>query len=174
MTARTDAPTAAPAGSPSASVSRVYTEGMVAGLLGAATIALFYLVLDALNGRPLYTPTVLGTALFRRGAGPPLPEVLPDTGMVLMFTWVHALAFVVVGGLIAHLLMVIERHPGAGFGILLLFVILEFGFVVGALVFARPVLQALAWPTVLVANLLAAAVMVVYFRFRHPTLHVEP
>ena len=32
---------------------------------GAATIAIWFAVLDVVSGRPLYTPTVLGTALFR-------------------------------------------------------------------------------------------------------------
>src|SRR5881398_1966295 len=63
-------------------------EGMLAGLIGAATVALWFLIVDALAGRPLYTPTVLGSALFRRSAGPPLAEILPDLEMVWMFTWV--------------------------------------------------------------------------------------
>ena len=50
-------------------VSRVYMEGITAGLIGAATTAIWFLLLDALNGQPLHTPTVLGTALFRQSAG---------------------------------------------------------------------------------------------------------
>src|SRR5574341_1641955 len=144
------------------------------GLLGAATVALWFLVVDALAGRPLYTPTVLGAALFRRGAGPPLADVLPDFEMVWMFTWVHGLVFAAIGGLAARLLGLAERHPSAGFGILLLFVVFEFGFIAAAMLFAAPVLRALAWPAVLVANLLAAGVMGGYFRLRHPSLSVRP
>jgi len=61
-----------------------------------------------------------------------------------------------------------------GFGILLLFVIFEFGFVGAALVFAEPILRALAWPSVLVGNLLAAAVMAAYFWRQHATLRISP
>jgi hypothetical protein len=147
-------------------------EGLIAGLLGAATVALWFLIVDALQGRPLYTPTVLGTALFGRGA--PWPQNGADLGMVLMFTWVHALAFVVIGGVVARLLALAERQPNAGFGILMLFVFFEFGFIAAAMLFAAPVLRALAWPAVLVANLLAAAAMGSYFWLRHPNLKVQP
>ncbi len=152
----------------------LYQEGMIAGLLGAATIALWFLIVDSLNGRPLYTPTALGTALFRRGAAVPLADVLPDFEMVWMFTWVHGLAFAAIGGVAARLLGLAERHPSAGFGILLLFVVFEFGFIAAAMLFAEPVLHALAWPAVLVANMLAAAVMGGYFWLRHPSLSVRP
>lgn len=152
----------------------LYQEGMIAGLLGAATIALWFLIVDSLNGRPLYTPTVLGTALFRRGAAVPPADVLPDFEMVWMFTWVHGLAFAAIGGIAARLLGLAERHPSAGFGILLLFVVFEFGFIAAAMLFAEPVLRALAWPAVLVANMLAAAVMGGYFWLRHPSLSVRP
>lgn len=149
-------------------------EGMIAGLIGAATVALWFLVVDALAGRPLYTPTVLGTALFRRGAAPPLAEVMPNLEMVWMFTWVHGLVFLAIGGAVAWLLGYIERHPSVGFGILMLFVFFEFGFIAAAMLFAQPILHALAWPAVLVANTLAATTMGGYFWLRHRNLHVSP
>ncbi len=100
--------------------STVVQDGVVAGLIGAATIAIWFLVVDTINGRPLYTPTVLGTA------------------------------------------------------ILFLFVLFEFGFVAAAMLLAEPVLHALAWPAILVANLLAAAAMAIYFRRRHSGMRIEP
>jgi hypothetical protein len=155
--------------------TRVYQEGMIAGVVGALTIALWFLVLDALSGRPLWTPTILGTALFRGGAGLGTPETVPvSVEMVLMFTWVHVLVFAGLGGIAARLLDYVERHPSAGFGVLLLFVIFQFGFIVAATVFAPPVLRALSSWSILVANLLAAAAMSAYFRWRHPNLRVSP
>jgi hypothetical protein len=155
--------------------TRLYQEGMIGGGLGALTIALWFLLLDALSGRPLWTPTVLGTALFRGGAGLSTPDTLPvSVEMVLMFTWVHALAFAGLGGIVGRLLGHIERHPSSGFGILLVFVVFQFGFIVAATMFAPPVLHALSPWSILVANLLAAAAMTAYFRRRHPDLHVSP
>jgi hypothetical protein len=42
------------------------------------------------------------------------------------------------------------------------------------MLFAAPVLHTLAWPAILVANLLAAAAMGGYFWLRHPNLSVQP
>ncbi len=47
--------------------SRVYLEGIIAGVIGAATIAIWFLILDTIDSRPLYTPSVLGTVLFGGG-----------------------------------------------------------------------------------------------------------
>jgi hypothetical protein len=156
-------------------LSNVYGEGIVAGLLGAATVALWFLIVDTISGRPLYTPNVLGTAVFRGGAGLDHPENLPiSLEMVLMFTWVHALLFAAIGGIAARLLAFAEQTANVAFGIVLLFVVFEFGFVAATMVFAEDVLRSLAWPAVLVGNLLAAAVMGAYFWRRHPNLEIEP
>ncbi len=156
-------------------VSRLYREGIVAGVIGAATIAIWFLILDTISGRPLYTPTVLGTALFRRAEGPASLETLPvSIEMTLMYTWVHGLIFCVIGGVASRLLALAERNLNIGFGILLFFVVFEFGFVVAAAVFAEGVLRALAWPAVLLGNLLAAAAMGGYFWRQHPNLTIRP
>jgi hypothetical protein len=155
--------------------TRVYQEGIIAGILGAITIALWFLVVDVAQGRPLYTPTVLGTALFGRGAWPGTLESMPPSfEMVAMFTWVHLLAFAVIGVAVSRLIAMAEQHPGLGFGFVLLFVILTACFTAAAMIVAAPVLRALTWPAILVANLLAAAVMTGYFWFRHPTMAMRP
>src|SRR5207248_1564223 len=96
-------------------VTRLYQEGLIAGLVGAATVAVWFLIIDSIQGRPLYTPTVLGAALFHRGAAPWL-DAVPNLEMVLMFTWVHALALPAI--LVANLLAATAmggffwlRHP---------------------------------------------------------------
>ncbi|MBI4528706.1 MAG: hypothetical protein HY695_33330 [Deltaproteobacteria bacterium] len=103
-------------------ISKLYAEGIVAGVIGAATIAIWFLILDTINGHPLYTPTVLGTALFRGGEGLSHPEgPASSLEMTLMYTWVHVLAFAIVGGVASRLLGLAEENPNLGFGILLLF-----------------------------------------------------
>jgi hypothetical protein len=159
----------------SGSISRTYQQGIVAGVIGAATIAIWFFVVDIFKGRPFYTPSILGTVLFRHGGGLDHPEMVPVSfEMVLLYTWVHAMAFCVVGGMAAKLLELAEYNLNLGFGILLLFVIFEFGFVGAAFVFAEPVLEALAWPAVLIGNLLAAMGMATYFWRQHPNLKIEP
>jgi hypothetical protein len=155
--------------------SRVYAEGITAGVLGGAAIAVWFFIVDIVNGHPFYTPSVLGTALFRGGAGLESPATLPISfEMVAVFTWIHFLVFAVIGGAAARLLAVAETMPNSGFGILLLFVVFECGFIVVSMSLAAPVLDAIGPFAVLVGNLLAAAVMVAYFRRRHPALRILP
>jgi hypothetical protein len=159
----------------SADVGKLYQEGIVAGVLGAATIAVWFLILDTIQGRPLYTPTVLGTALFKGSHALESPGTLSVSfDMVLVISWVHLLIFTVVGGLASRLLALAEERPNIGFGVVLLFVVFEFGFVATAMIFAQPVLHALDWPAILVGNLFAAMAMILYFRRRHPNLRIEP
>lgn len=160
--------------SESTEISGVYVEGVVAGLIGAATIALWFFILDLYNGRPFYTPNVLGAAMSLSGAVRDSATVPISMELVLFYSWIHALVFCVIGGVAAKLLSLAERDLHFGFGILLLFVIFEFGFVAAAMIFAEPILRALAWPAVLVGNLLAAAAMALYFWRHHPKLRISP
>jgi hypothetical protein len=155
--------------------SRVYSEGIIAGLAGAATIAVWFFLLDVLNGRPFYTPMVLGTALFSRAGELVMPpEFSISFETVLMYTAVHTLVFCAVGGIAAKLIDLAENDASLGFGILLLFVVFEFGFIAVAFVFAEPVLHALTWSAILVGNLLAAGAMAGYFWQHHPGLIIRP
>jgi len=147
----------------------VLLDGLIAGIIGAAIIAIWFLFQDTLSSLPLAAPTILGTALF---VG---PEDLASTERVqvslrltLMYTWVHGLVFIVLGEIAAYFLLSARKNPNLGLSILLLFVILEFGFVGTTFVFAKPVLYELAWAMVLLGNLLAAAGMACYLWLRHP------
>ena len=44
-------------------------EGVVAGLLGAASVAAWFFVLDVVNGRPFFTPAVLGAKVLQMLGG---------------------------------------------------------------------------------------------------------
>lgn len=155
---------------------RLFQDGIVAGAIGAGTIAIWFLILDTVAGRPLYTPTLLGTALFRPNdlAGLLKAGTALSFDMVLTYTWVHGLVFCVLGGIASWLLTLAEKNPNLGFGVLLLFVVFEFGFLVVTMLFAAPILGALTWPAILVGNLLAAGAMAGYFWRRHPNLTIWP
>jgi hypothetical protein len=150
-----------------------YLDGLIAGIIGAAIVAIWFLFLDTVSGLPLYAPTVLGNALFQGGEDIASTDAVPvSLKLTLMYTWVHGLGFVVLGEAAVYFLLLTGKNPNPGF-FLLLFVILECGFVGIALLFAEPVLHELAWPTVLLGNLLAAAGMVVYLRLRHPNFVIR-
>lgn len=147
----------------------MYLDGLIAGVIGAAIIAIWFLFLDSVSSIPLSAPTILGTALF---VG---PENLSSTQpiqvsmrLTLMYTWVHVLVFIVLGEIAGFFFLSIQKIPSLGLSILVLFVILEFGFVGTTFVFAKPVLYELAWPMVLLGNFLAAAGIASYLWIRHP------
>ena len=154
---------------------KLYQEGMMAGTCGAATLSLWFFILDMLAGLPLSTPHVLGTALFKGGWGV-VPSVQSEfsLGIVVAFTGLHWLAFALMGSLASRLLGLAEHNPNLGFGVLLLFVLFEGGFLGGTLMFAEPVLHALAWPSVLVGNLFAAIAMGGYLWRRHSSMVMYP
>lgn len=157
------------------SQTRLALEGMVSGIIGATVLAIWFLILDVIQGRPLYTPTVLGTALFGTEQSLSAPgTIVQSLEMTFAFTWIHGLVFIVIGSAASFLIGLAEKNPNLGFGILLLFVVLEFGFIFAALLFAEPVLHVFAWPAVFVGNLLAATAMGVYFWYRHPNLTIRP
>lgn len=86
-------------------------EGLLAGAAGAATVALFFLLIDVANGRALWTPFALGAALFRGTfpqAGTPI-----EPAMVAAYTVLHGAAFISVGLPAAFLMMTTSRLPRA-------------------------------------------------------------
>ena len=158
-----------------ASGIRLTAEGVTAGIIGGATIAVWFLILDSLHGHPLYTPTLLGMALFRPGTPIAPPEALPvSVPLVLLFTALHGAIFIGIGEIAALLVRLAERNANYTFGIVLFLVFFISGFFFVTGVFAAHVLEALSWPAVFVGNLLAVSAMVVYFKRRHPNVKMLP
>ncbi len=158
---------------PTATPERLTYEGVVAGTLGALTIALWFFVIDWLQGRPLYTPTVLATAVLHGEVNTALESSIA-LRLTVGFTFVHWLLFTALGGFAAWMLGVAERNANLGFGVLLLFAFMEVGFLAVVAVFAQTVFQALSWQLVLIGNLLATAVMGLYFWRRHAHMKMYP
>src|ERR1043166_3025038 len=149
--------------------SAVYLHGAVAGLIGAATLAAWFFYLDVGHGRPLYTPTVLGTLLFRRsGTSTGLHELSASIPMTLVFTVVHGLVFAIIGVTAARLLGMVQPRPRLPLAILLAFIVLEAAFVAFALTGAAVAFEVLEWPNVVLGNLLAATAMITYLWRRRP------
>jgi hypothetical protein len=136
----------------------VLREGTVAGLIGAAVVALWFLAIDAIQGEPLRTPTLLGTGLLKILAGP---------HPVIMYTIVHGLAFVLFGIVAAVLIAGAERAPMFFFAVVILFTAFEVFFFGAVVIGAKWVLDELAGWTIFVGNLLASAAMLAYFFKAH-------
>ena len=146
----------------------VLREGIVAGLIGATVVAVWFLLFDLARGRPLLTPGLLGAAVFEGVTDPSGLRI--TVGHVLGYTVVHGLAFIAFGVVAASLMAVSEREPALFVGFVILFACFEVFFfgVVGAL--GKSVLGALVWWSILIGNLLASVAMLWYLFRAHRAL----
>jgi hypothetical protein len=141
-------------------------EGMRAGLLGAAAVALWFFVVDLLMGRPLATPTALGESLLGVLG---LDRGQSTTEIVVLYTVWHVVAFMLVAVLTAWMLNVSEREPSHLAGLFLLFAVFEAAFYLYLYLLSRNGrFVFIAWYQIGAANLLAAFVMGRYLFGRHP------
>jgi hypothetical protein len=151
---------------------KVIREGLIAGATGAGAVAVWFLILNALTGRPLfYTPMVLGRSLF---------TVLGPVGTesaafhIIAYTIVHFVAFGLVGILLSLVVHRAERQPSVLALFLVLFVVMEAAFYgLTAILSDDSVLGEMAWWEIGAANLLAALLMGTYMWRLHPLLRQE-
>lgn len=147
-------------------------EGLVAGLIGAAVIAVWFGIIDVIGGRPFHTPATLG-----RGLLSVFGAISPDEGtatFVLAYTVFHVTAFAFVGLLASTIVYLARQEPSILLGFAILFAVTEVGIygLVSILDDAAP-LQRPAWLAIMVANVLAAAAMGFYFWKKHGELAYE-
>jgi len=148
-------------------------DGVIAGLIGAAVIAIWFFIVDAVSGRPFFTPATLGHALLDV-LGKHSAQDDSTTVHVLAYSVFHFGAFMLVG-LVASLIVFLARYePSILLGFVVLFVAFEVGFYafVGLLQQATA-LREFAWYQVLIGNLLAAGAMGFYFWHTHKELGEE-
>lgn len=151
------------------SKARIIADGVLAGLVGAAVIAAWFLIVDAAKGQPLATPALLAAAMLH-GAREPI--VLTHTAWLLVaeYTVVHFLAFAVIGAVGALLIDASERHPEL-FGPLFIFTIaFEVFFIMLLMVLGPAAAATLPWWKVMIGNLMATGAMLGIFFWRQPML----
>jgi hypothetical protein len=146
----------------------VLREGIIAGLIGAAVVAVWFFVFDIARGRPLLTPALLGSAVFY-GLNSPL-TLTPSLGPIVGYTILHGLAFIAFGVVAASIMALSEREPALFIAFVILFACFEAFFfgLVGAL--GQSMRGALVWWSVLVGNLLASVAMLWYLFRAHRAL----
>lgn len=148
---------------------RVLREGVVVGLVGAVAVAVWFLVLDTVAGRILFTPAALGSIVFHGATGPDAVQMEALT--ILGYTGFHLVAFLLTGVVAAGIAAAAEdREPYFLFGGVLLFVSFETFFIGMVAIAAQWLLAVIPWWSIVVANLIAAASMGYYLWSRHPEL----
>jgi hypothetical protein len=146
--------------------TRLFREGFVAGLIGAGGVALWFLIVDTVSGQPLFTPAMLGSALFWGLRDPTTVRIAFPA--VIGYTLVHVVAFAVVGVVAATLAALVDRSPPTLFLVFVLFAAFEVGFYVMVALVAQPLLGGLAWTNVAIGNCIAAIAMGSYLYRAHP------
>lgn len=146
----------------------VVREGTIAGLLGAASVAIWFLAVDIMSGQPLYTPSMLGGAMWSL-FGPRGSEGV--MALVISYTIFHGVAFIVFGIVLTYFVHRAENDPEVIAAIIVLFIIFELGFTgFTALLAESPIFGRLAWYQVAIGNAVASLVMGFFLWRRHPKL----
>lgn len=145
----------------------ILRRGAIAGLLGAATVALWFLALDVAAGHPFRTPAALGQAVLfgQRGASAPVTITF---GVVAAYTVVHVVAFLFAGWVFAWIAEQVQRRPSFVLLAVMTVIVLEALAVVNLAYGAQ--WGGLEIWSIIIANILAVAVMSWYLWRTHPTL----
>ena len=149
--------------------NQVLREGLVCGILGAITVAVWFLIVDSIAGSPLYTPAALGSAILYGSSG----TVEVSAATVLGYSGIHVAAFLLLGMTSSALVVQVESFPPLAFGVLVLFVVYWTFFVGVVLMFGTWILDDLAWWSLLAGKVLAALVMGAYLLSAHPRLRTR-
>lgn len=149
----------------------IIREGLIAGALGASAVAVWFLLVDFAHGRPLFTPAALGSLMFYGAGG--VDQVQRTAPVILGYTFVHIVAFMIIGFIAARLMTSADDEPRILLGAGIVFVTLEVA-VLCALAFAAGwLLDALSLWTVLIANAIAATVIGFYLNNAHPQARAD-
>jgi len=144
----------------------VVKEGVIAGAIGATTIAVWFFIVDLIAGQPFFTPQLLGEGLLRMFGVPRAGD--PNFLHIAVYTVFHYAAFGLVGIVVVSIVHQGQRTPGILAGLLILFVIFQIGAYGLTGLFLETPLGGLAWYQVFIANLLAAGAMGWWVWKRHP------
>jgi hypothetical protein len=142
-------------------------DGVIAGALGATSVAVWFFITDLFVGRPLATPFMLARGFLGLLGIGWTNKLL----VVSVYTVFHYAAFVAVASIAAALIHWAEKVPGVLAGAFVMFVMIEFGFYLMTQILAQePTYGGLSAVQVSVGNLIAAAVMGIYLWRTHPAL----
>jgi len=147
----------------------ILRDGLIAGALGATSVAVWFFFVDLFFGQALATPFVLGRGLISI-LGIDASNKLLVVGTYTVF---HYLAFFGVGLLAAGIIHWAERVPTVLAGAFIFFITIEAGFYLMTLILAgSPSYGGLSAVQVATGNLIAAIAMGTYLWRTHPKLKV--
>jgi hypothetical protein len=141
-------------------------DSVYSAAVGAAAVAIFFLISDLLQGQPLFTPSLVGSALFL-GLDPASVGTV-HLGVIGLFSLVHFAAFFALGATTSWAIQREPRLPARSMVLAIaLFASLEGGVLIFDALFAPGTLAAVGHGEILVANVLAASSMALSLRHAH-------
>ncbi len=150
----------------SSTVADILYETFYGGAIGGSILALFFAVMDVVQGRALFTPSALGTAFFTDAAASADVEIRLD--MVAYFSVVHLAVFLLIGFGLAiayRRLGAYARRPTLMAA--LTFAVLTGGFAAAGAVLAPGVVAVIGLPWIAAGNLLTAIGMIAFMEWAH-------
>src|SRR5438132_4782110 len=130
------------------SLHGLIADGVVGGVLAGLVVALWFLAVDSLAGRPFHTPAALASALTRQEIGP------PTFRLVTAYSVLHFGVFAVLGVAVAGAMAALRTPPRLLFGVLFGLVAQDGVVYAGSFVSAALRFVVVPWQHVLTAELL--------------------
>jgi hypothetical protein len=146
-------------------------EGSTVGIIGAVTVAGWFLIMDLLHNALFLTPNVLGQVIL---FGRQTPTLTPVPEAIALYSFVHFAAFIGLGILVTQLVHLAVKDSFFRFALLLLFVVFEVFFYGFTYIFFAGTRGILMWWSILAANTLASIAMGIFIWIRHPSLRQSP
>jgi hypothetical protein len=144
----------------------VVREGVIAGIIGAVIVAVWFLIADIAAGQPFHTPALLGAIIFNwlHQPGP----VTPTAALVLGYTVLHFFAFIMFGIAASITMVASEYEPLAALGVLVLFLWFELCFAGFVTFLDQRAIGEIGWWNIIGGNVVALAAIITYYELRHP------
>ncbi|HEX9283910.1 MAG TPA: hypothetical protein VF882_08975 [Gemmatimonadales bacterium] len=141
------------------SMHELIADGVVGGVLAGLVVALWFLVVDSVAGRPLHTPAVLASVLARQEIA------APTFRLVVAYTVVHFGVFALLGIAMAAALGALQAPPRLLLGVIFGLVAQELVFYAGLVLSGASRVAVVPWPHVVAANVLSGFALMAYLRY---------
>ena len=139
-------------------------EGVTTGVIGATAVAVWFLVVDTIAGRPFYTPELLGSAVFSL-FGPAGDD--SRLQHILGYTLWHYAAYIVIGTVLAAIVRRAQDDPNVLAGLAIFFFVYQLGFYGIVALLSETLLGNLAWYQIGMANVVSSLLMGWYLWHTH-------
>jgi hypothetical protein len=157
---------ARPSGSISRPTADFLYETFYGGAIGGSILALFFLVVDSIARQPLFTPSLVGTAIFTDAPISSTTEVRLD--MVAYFSVLHFIAFLGAGAALSWLYRSLDPYARRStFIVALTFAVLTGGFALIGMTLAEGAVAVIGLVWIALGNLLTAFGMVAFLERAH-------